>query len=294
MWCPACGGDPSPADSGSTGASAGATTGAGEGTGGATGGVTSGAMSATSVDSATGTGAASTGPDGGTRGPGTTGATGGEVTTTTTTSDGGSGDAGSTGEAPPPAMPCTSVSQLANPNGLTDAMRQTSGVVTGPLLPPGSFSLLEYVTLFGTSANTYPPEEPDPTGFGYPGTDQNRLTFTLERDKYVSLQFRAPTADAWYLRTGSLGLIPAGAFVSAAIARCPGQFADDPAWPMPPGCSAFGESAIPWNIGGPGCTLEPGVTYYVNVINASLAEPTMTACVTDTCKFKLMNKHIDP
>lgn len=208
-------------------------------------------------------------------------------------------DAGAPTDAGAAYAPCTSVDELAVPNGLTPASRQTTGRILGPLLPAGGpiYPLLEYTTPFGEAAQTYPPGEPDPTGFGFPGTNMNRLTFYVTRDRHVSLAFRVPTDPVWAGAGGSFFLIPNGAFVSAAIAPCPGQFADDPAHPMPAGCRAFGEASLPWRVGevpGAGCGLLPGRTYYLNVINAPLDDPTASSCPSGECTFRIIESHIAP
>ena len=51
----------------------------------------------------------------------------------------------------PPANYCQSVTELSNPKGMTDAMRQTSGIVTGGLYA-GNISFMNYVTMFGVIA----------------------------------------------------------------------------------------------------------------------------------------------
>ena len=188
-----------------------------------------------------------------------------------------------------------SVDELVTPNGLTDAMRLPVGMVTGPLLPNEPLSLLEYAAVFGTAQGTYPPNEPDPTGFGFPGTNRNRLTFSVPADRYVAMEFRVPTDAAWEGTAGYHMMIPGATFASATIAPCPGQFTDDALWPVAQGCTVFGEDSLRWTVGGSeGCALRPGATYYLNVINAAVDTPSVSTCTSGTCQFKLLAQFMDP
>jgi hypothetical protein len=137
----------------------------------------------------------------------------------------------------PPANYCQSVTQLSDPKGLTDAMRQTSGIVTGGLYA-GNISFMNYVTMFGVSSNTFPAGSGDTAGYGFPGDNTSTIATNISRDKYVSLQFRAPSNALWDQRAGyySFAVNPQNTPFSAAIAPCPGQFDSDPLFPISAAC----------------------------------------------------------
>jgi hypothetical protein len=196
----------------------------------------------------------------------------------------------------PPANYCQSVTQLSDPKGLTDAMRQTSGIVTGGLYA-GNISFMNYVTMFGVSSNTFPAGSGDTAGYGFPGDNTSTIATNISRDKYVSLQFRAPSNALWDQRAGyySFAVNPQNTPFSAAIAPCPGQFDSDPLFPISAACK--GEalfSDINWKITSgttPSCKLEPGKTYYLNVIHAPRGTPSQSGCASSTCKVELRNAH---
>lgn len=200
------------------------------------------------------------------------------------------------GSAPPPTF-CQSVSQLSDPKGLTDAMRQPSGNVTGGTFPGTNIPFLEYISVFGSSSDTYPPGSNDTAGYGFPGTNTGTISTFITRDKYVSLQFRAPTNTLWNGRTGYYSFVvnPQNLGFSAAIAPCPGQFDSDPLYPIQFACK--GEALfqdINWvitNGNTNGCKLEPGKTYYLNMIHAPRATPDQSSCPGSSCKIELRNAH---
>lgn len=194
----------------------------------------------------------------------------------------------------PPANFCQSVSELANPNGLTPAMRQTVGTVTGGSMPGTNISWLEYTSIFGVSANTFPPGDPDPTGYGFPGVNRTNVTFGLNRGKYMSLKFRAPSNPIWNNITGAFQTIPGGSFTLVAIGSCPGQFATDPNFPaMNSSCRVAGKSQdLPFKITAAvenaACKLEPGKFYYLNMIQAAgFSNLTTPSCASTTCTPKI-------
>lgn len=201
------------------------------------------------------------------------------------------------GTTPPPTY-CQSVTQLSNPKGLTDGMRQLAGTVTGGTIPGTGIPFLNYVSVFGVIANTYPPGSGDTAGFGFPGTNTGTLTTFITAGQYVSLQFRAPTNSIWPGRAGADSFVvnPQNQAFSAAIAPCPGQFDTDPLFPMNAACK--GESVftdINWLITNSttttACKLEPGKTYYFNMIHAPVGTPSQTSCTSTSCKVQFRSAH---
>lgn len=187
---------------------------------------------------------------------------------------------------------CESVTELAVPNGLTDAMRQLTGTVTGGLYPGTGKDFTSYTAIFGFANNTYVSGDPDTAGYGFPGDNRTNVQLGLERNKYVSLRFRAPSNPVWNNRTGHHQVIPGAAFTLASIGKCPGQFASDPAFPMNASCNISGKGQdLIWTVtsGTTGsCKLEPGETYYLNVIQAQGAgNLTTPTCQSSLCTFKV-------
>jgi hypothetical protein len=264
-----------------------ASTGAG-GAGGSTG--------STTWTTATGSGGAggSTGSTTWTTATGSGGAGGstGSTSTTSTTTSTGTGGA-------PSATPCQSVSELADPKGLTPAMRLTGGQIAGGVMPGNGISFLEYTSVFGVSADTYPPGSADTVGFGFPGINTTTLTSWIPAGKYIAWKFRAPSNPQWSGRTGTYSTVvnPQNMAFSVAIARCPGQFDDDALYPLPNTCK--GEALyldLNWKITSgptPACKLEPGETYYLNVIHAAPDNPSQTACQSSSCSFQIRSAHAD-
>lgn len=195
----------------------------------------------------------------------------------------------------PPASYCQSVSELANPKGLTPAMRQSSVTVTLGTLP-GTYVDPAYTTIFGISPNTFPAGGGDTAGYGFPGTNKSTLSSRIDRDKYISLQFRAPLDSTWNQRTGYFHpTSQAGIDLNAAIAPCPGQFDDDANFPLSGStCVGTGDGQdITWKVSGTGfaCNLVPGKTYYLNLIHAPRNNPGQSTCTGSSCSFQIRNAH---
>ena len=200
------------------------------------------------------------------------------------------------GSAPPPPDYCSSVSELATANGLTDAMRQPAGLVTGGTMPGTSVDFLNFTSTFGVKPDVYPPGTFDTAGYGFPGTNRTNVTFGLLRGKYISWRFRVPintiSPNNWNLVTGAFQIIPNGAFTLASIAPCPGQFSTDTNYPINPGCTITGKgSNLGWIITSGatnGCKLVPGNTYHLNVIQAtSTSTLTTPTCPSTSCSPKI-------
>jgi hypothetical protein len=191
------------------------------------------------------------------------------------------------GTAPAPTF-CSSVTELATPNGLTEAGRQTTGTVTGGLYP-GTRDFLNYTSVFGFSTGTVAAGDPDNQGFGFPGDNRTSVTLTVQKNKYIAMQFRAPSAPAWNGVFGGFLAQPVAAFSLFAIAPCPGQFANDANYPMNNNvCRGIAKSAnLNFKITsgtGSQCLLVPGNTYYLNVIQAGgFNNLTTPSCSSSSC-----------
>lgn len=196
------------------------------------------------------------------------------------------------GTAPPPPSYCSSVTQLATSNGLTEADRQLTGTVTGGTMPGSSIDFTNYTSVFGVSANTYPAGSNDTVDFGFPGTNRTNVQIGLQRGKYVSWKFRTPTNAIWDGVLGSFQIIPGAAFTLAAIAPCPGQFSTDANYPINASCSVSGKSSdLVWKITSAtfaGCRLEPGKYYHFSIIQAaSTSQLTTPTCASSLCSPKI-------
>ena len=116
----------------------------------------------------------------------------------------------------------------------------------------------------------------------------------LQRNKYISLRFRAPTNPPWLLppsNAGSYLVIPGNSYVRASIAPCPGQFISDVNYPTNPGCHIVGKqqnlNALITIGSTASCKLEPGKTYYLNLINAAFPDLTESTCSGSLCSPKV-------
>ncbi len=199
------------------------------------------------------------------------------------------------GTAPAPNY-CQSVSELSDPKGMTDAMRQTVGNVSGGILPGSNIPFLEYTSVFGVSANTYPAGAGDTLGYGFPGINKSTITTSITKGKYISWKFRAPSNSVWIGRVGSyFWQSQVNVSLSVAIAPCPGQFDNDPLYPLT-GLTCKGESLVDnqWittSGSSVACKLEPGKTYYLNVIHAERGNPTNSYCPNSSCTVQIINRN---
>lgn len=196
----------------------------------------------------------------------------------------------------PGAIPsaCTSVEQLANPRGLTSAMRQTSASVQVAFGGARTYDVSLYTPLFGSSADTAAPGSSDPTSYGFPGTNKSINVVTFNRNSFISMQFRAPSSSTWLGRNGSFRIPEGTNPIAAAIAPCPGQFNDDTAWPLSSttGCVVSTTTQLLWELttgSSSKCKLVPGANYYLNLIMAPASTPASTYCITGVCSHQLIN-----
>jgi hypothetical protein len=190
------------------------------------------------------------------------------------------------GTAPTPTF-CTSLTELATPNGLNDADRQSTGTVAGGLYP-GTRDFLNYTSVFGFSTGTFTAGDPDNQGFGFPGDNRTSVTLSVQRNKFIAMKFRAPSAPIWHGVANTFLGQPVAAFSLFSLAPCPGQFANDSNYPMNNLCRGIAKSA---NVNesifsgtGSQCILVPGNTYYFNVIQASgFNNLTNPSCSSSSC-----------
>lgn len=200
------------------------------------------------------------------------------------------------GTAPAPTF-CSSVSQLAANYGLNDSMRQTAGKLVGGIYAGAAIDLTEFNTAFGALTTVAAPGTPDLTAYGFPGKEIQNKVVTVKKDKFISLRFRAPSATTWAGRVGVIDLVQTLNPYTAAIMPCPGQFNSDANYPMVGGCVRDGgEDSFAWKIGtGAGyCELEPGKVYYLNIISARPATPTISLCASAECAQKIASSHNYP
>ena len=195
----------------------------------------------------------------------------------------------------PPANYCQSVTELADAKGLTPAMRQETTKILGGTLPGNSVDVLNYTSVFGVSANTYVAGSGDTEGYGFSGTNHATLSSSIKSGFYISMKFRAPSNPAYTPSAGFYYMtMPPATVLTAAIAPCPGQFDDDPNFPLGGAqCKGLGlYQDITWKITNgatPSCKLVPGKTYYLNLIHAQRDTPAQTTCPGGSCAFQIQN-----
>lgn len=116
----------------------------------------------------------------------------------------------------------------------------------------------------------------------WPGAQGTKAQIVVRRSEYAALKFIASSgADS-----GSI-VFEDGSFGGSSpriisIAECPGQFTG-----LPVGCSqAVLAGRLRWrnsNANFGECELQPGGIYYLNIINAEAATPSVPACPTSSC-----------
>ena len=200
------------------------------------------------------------------------------------------------GTAPPPQY-CDSVSELANPKGLTDAMRQATATVASGLHTGAGIDVLNYTSLFGFANNTFPSGSPDNAGFGFPGSYYADTEFGVQKNKFIAMRFRAPSNGSWQGEVARMRFFIGTAYTQIAIGQCPGQFGTDANFPNNGGCRVAGKGEdLSWNIPPPStgnCELVPGETYYLNIINAfGTTDLTQSSCGSSTCSLGISHTGI--
>jgi hypothetical protein len=200
------------------------------------------------------------------------------------------------GTAPPPQY-CESVSELANPKGLTDAMRQPTGNVASGLNIGTGIDFLNYTSVFGFANNTYPTGSPDNVGFGYPGSYYADTEFGIQKNKFIAMKFRAPSNPSWFDESARMRFFIGTAFTQIAIGQCPGQFGSDANFPNNASCRVAGKGEdLIWRIttaATGNCQLVPGKTYYLNIINSSNnTDLTQSTCQSSSCSLGISHTGI--
>jgi len=154
---------------------------------------------------------------------------------------------------------------------------------------------------------------PLPGETAWPGVSGATLWVTVNQDQYIAIPFSTPPVGAG-TRTGKYYATVNGGQVmsSMSISLCPGDFRITPTPPsaqgvppvLGPYCSKQGFNAssltLYWDTVASGtspiCHLTPGQTYYVNIIQAPLADssakPT-TICASSNCSTQIINNIIN-
>lgn len=190
---------------------------------------------------------------------------------------------------------CSAVTQLSSPpHSLTVAQRQTVGTATGGITS-GAVDFTNFNSVFGVATNVGGTAA---EGYGFPGTNRSLTELRIERDKYVSLRFRAPLTPAWTNIPGAFFTYPVASVTSwVAISRCPGQFAQDAVWSWSPVnaasqvCLRQPEGPLSWIVTNStsheNCQLIPGNTYYLNIMQSNTPAMNQTFCNSSSCNLKL-------
>lgn len=170
------------------------------------------------------------------------------------------------------------------PSGLT---RQTIGTrTTVSPVTSSSVDLQHYENVFG-----YDPTMPTAPLADWPGRNVV-YGIRIQRNQYVALQFTVPS-DAGTSRSGNFYRQQTNteAPSSWTISTCPGDFRTSA---LAAGCyvNLSSKGGFFWATGAvPGyCQLQPGQTYYLNIVNAALATPTTTRCNTNSCNVEVTNQ----
>lgn len=193
----------------------------------------------------------------------------------------------------PPVSYCSSLGELATPNGLSDTNRQLTGNIMGGTMPGTGKDFHEYTNIFGFRSGVVAAGDPDNQGFGFPGNNTTSVTFSnVLKNKFIALKFRAPSAPGFAGSAGSYLGQPVAAFTLFSLAPCPGQFSSDANFPMAGNCQGIAKSAnlnyVFAQLTAPGfqCKLVPGKTYYFNIIQANgFNDLTSPSCAGGSCGF---------
>lgn len=130
----------------------------------------------------------------------------------------------------------------------------------------------------------------------FPGVRNASPRLFLPSGTYASMRFTVPST----LAASTSGLfrfeetLPQANRMSFTISRSCGDFSETPSGPLVAACAhtnlAAG-SALHWIVGSTAqgyCRLEPGETYYLNVVHASLSAPLTSYC-TGSCGNTIQN-----
>lgn len=162
--------------------------------------------------------------------------------------------------------------------------------------PPRTADLTRFESVFGHDQNNGPLRP-------FPGTINLTQRIMLPEDAYVALQFTVPdnfnsaTQGMYQLEESAVSDRPDK--VSVTISKRCGDFRPIAAAPMTDRCILNAPrlgSSIPWgNVGLTSrCQLQAGQTYYLNILYASLDEPTTSGCSIATCGAPILNLKTGP
>lgn len=111
------------------------------------------------------------------------------------------------------------------------------------------------------------------------------------------MKFRVPSNGNWLGEAARIRFVPGAAYTLITVGKCPGQFATDPAFPINSTCTVVAKQQdLLWNIttgSTSNCKLEPGATYYFNLINAANSNLTQSTCSSSSCGITVSHTGID-
>lgn len=183
------------------------------------------------------------------------------------------------------------------PQGLT---QQTTGTLADMAGYPvhSDVDVTDWLDVFGFTWQTFPP-----TYYGWPGIAASGTKLYINKNQYVSLHFTVPSD---YTLTNPTTSNPRGSFktnasavtngVHWAVSITPdcGDF-NQPAYGQP-GNKCYAEystsqgDTLVWVVTNPNtpisgfCNLNPGESYYLNIVAAPLSNPTQSNCPSSVCK----------
>ena len=187
-------------------------------------------------------------------------------------------------QAPPPPAPtstCPTIGAFSRWTG-TQAVNFTSGPT------PRQVDVTSFASAFQFAGKLWP------------GISGVVPMIPLPVNRYLALQFTVPSnASATLLGTFLVGDTGYSAPLSMTISTACGDFRDPAAGStVVAGCrknAIAAHGGFSWHISGQGCVLQPGRTYYLNIINADVsgALPVSTAnglCINKVCSDPILNQ----
>ena len=195
------------------------------------------------------------------------------------------------GTAPPPNPSCVA------PAGITQQTTATLADMSGYPIHT-DVAVVDWLDVFGFTWQTTPP-----TYYGWPGVAASGTKLYVNKNQYLALHFTVPQN---YPRTSATTGDPRGSFKTNASAVTNGVN-----WSISitPDCGDFTQPAfgqpgnkcyaqystsqgdtLVWVVTDPNtpisgfCNLNPGESYYLNIIAAPLSNPTQSNCTGSVCK----------
>lgn len=204
----------------------------------------------------------------------------------------------------------------ANPAVSTRSVTVSEQPSGNCIAPTGLRRLLSGQVRYNSTAS-YPPRTADLTRFEsvfghdqydgplrpFPGTINLTQRIMLPEDNYVALQFTVPdnfnsaTQGSYALEESAVNDRPD--MVSITISKRCGDFRPAAVTPMTDRCilnASQLNGSIPWgNVGLTSrCQLQAGQTYYLNILYASLDDPTTSGCNIASCGAPILNRKTGP